>query len=104
MIGNLHIAALHHFYEMNDVELRWNKIKSFKDEFYNVVEDRPYIREEIKLLVDRADLRNKAIILLMASSGLRIDAIAELRFRDLEPIDKYNFYKITVYKKSSQNT
>ena len=40
----------------------------------------------------------------MASSGLRIDAIAELRFRDLEPIDKYNFYKITVYKKSSQNT
>jgi integrase len=97
---NLHVAALHHFYEMNDVELKWNKIKSFKDEFHNVVEDRPYTREEIKLLVDRADLRNKAIILLMASSGLRIGAIPELRFRDLEPIDKYNLYKITVYKKS----
>jgi integrase len=97
---NLHVAALHHFYEMNDVELRWSKIKSFKDEFHNVVEDRPYTREEIKLLVDRSDLRNKAIILLMASSGLRIGAIPELRFRDLEPIYKYNLYKITVYKRS----
>jgi integrase len=69
------IAALHHFYEMNDVELKWNKIKSFKDEFHNVVEDRPYTREEIKLLVDRADLRNKAIILLLASSGIRVGAV-----------------------------
>ena len=67
---------------MNDVELRWNKIKSFEDEFHNVVEDRHYTKEEIKLLVDRSDLRNKAIILLMASSGLRIGAIPELRFRD----------------------
>ena len=47
-----------------------------------MVEDRPYTREEIKLLVDRSNLRNKAIILLMASSGLRIGAIPELRFRD----------------------
>jgi hypothetical protein len=49
---------------MNDIDLKWKKIKSFKGEFYNVVEDRPYAREEIKTLVDRSDLRNKAIILL----------------------------------------
>ena len=97
---NMQIAALHHFYEMNDVDLKWNKINSFKEEFHNVVEDRPYTREEIKTLVDRADLRNKAIILLLASSGVRIGAIPELRIKDLEPIDKYNLYKITVYKKS----
>ena len=30
---NLHVAALHHFYDMNDVELRWNKIKSLKTNF-----------------------------------------------------------------------
>jgi integrase len=65
-----------------------------------VVEGRPYTREEIKLLVDRADLRNKAIILLLASSSMRIGAIPGLRFRDLEAIDKYNLYRITVYKKS----
>ena len=50
---NIQIAALHHFYEMNDVELKWNKINSFKDEFHGVVEDRPYTREEIKIQVDR---------------------------------------------------
>jgi site-specific recombinase XerD len=94
------VAALHHFYEMNDIELKWNKINSFKDEFHSVTEDRPYTREEIKLLVDRADLRNKAIILLMASSGMRIGAIPILRIKDLEPIDKYSLYQITVYKKS----
>jgi len=53
-------------------------------------------------LVDRADLRNKAIILLLASSGVRIGAIPDFRIKDLEPIDKYHVHKITVYKKSKQ--
>jgi integrase len=48
-----------------------------------VVEDRPYTKEEIKTLVDRAELRNKAIILIMASSGMRIGPIPELRMKDL---------------------
>jgi len=38
---NIQIAALHHFYEMNDVDLKWNKIKSFKEEFHNMVEVGP---------------------------------------------------------------
>jgi hypothetical protein len=49
---------------MNDIgdQLKWKKINSFKGEYYNTTEDRPYSREEIKILVDRAELRNKAII------------------------------------------
>jgi integrase len=99
---NTQIGALHHFYEINDVELKWSKINQFKEEYHSIVEDRPYTREEIKTLVDRADLRSKAIILLMASSGIRIGAIPGLRIRDLLPIDKdaYSLYQITVYKKS----
>lgn len=74
-----YIAGLRHFYNINDMEdLKWKKINSFKGEYYNVTEDRPYTREEIKILVDRADLRNKAIILLMSYSGLRIGAIPDL--------------------------
>ena len=94
------VAALHHFYDMNDIELKWKKINSFKGEYYNVVEDRPYARGEIKRLVDRAELRNRAIILLMASSGMRVGAIPELKIKDLMPIEKYNLYQIIVYKKS----
>jgi integrase len=71
----LPVAAIRHFYEMNDIDLKWKKINSFKDEFHSVVEDRPYTREEIKTLMDRAELRNKAIILLMASSGMKVGAI-----------------------------
>jgi hypothetical protein len=57
---------------MNDIgdQLKWKKINSFKGEYYNTTEDRPYSREEIKILVDRAELRNKAIIFLMSSAGL----------------------------------
>jgi integrase len=94
------IAAIKHFYELNDVELKWNKIKSFKAEYHSVVEDRPYTREEIKLLVDRASLRDKAVLLLMASAGLRVGAVPSLTIKDLLPIDKHNLYQITVYKKS----
>jgi len=36
----------------------------------------------------------------MCSAGLRVGAIPLLRIKDLEPIDKYNIYKITVYAKS----
>jgi hypothetical protein len=62
----VNIAAIRHFYEMNDVELKWKKINAFLGEFYRVVEDRAYSHEEIKKMVDAADLRDKAIILLMA--------------------------------------
>jgi integrase len=36
----------------------------------------------------------------MSSAGLRLGAIPLLRIRDLEPIDKYQIYKINVYAKS----
>lgn len=38
---------------------------------------------------------------LMASSGMRVGAIPCLQVRDLHPIDKYQIYKITVYRKST---
>jgi integrase len=44
------------------------------------------------------DKRQKVIILLMASAGLRIGAISKLKVKDLEPmtINGYDTYKITV--------
>lgn len=40
------------------------------------------------------------MILLMSSAALRVGAVATLRVKDLEPINKYNLYKVTVYTKS----
>ena len=43
------------------------------------------------------------MILLMSSAGLRRGAISYLRIRDLQKIDKYNLYKINVYKKEQES-
>ena len=66
---SVHIAALKHFFEMNDfVEMNWKKVSKYMGEFYTVADDRPYTREEIGQLVNAA--QDKAFILLLSSSGL----------------------------------
>jgi site-specific recombinase XerD len=64
-----YFAAVQKFYTMNDVILNWKKIKNFLPEHEKRVEDRPYTHSEIKQLIDHASLRNKALILLMSSTG-----------------------------------
>jgi integrase len=95
---SVRIAAISHFFDMNDVILNWKKIKKYKGKMRSVIEDRPYLREQIKKLIEAASLRDKAMILLMASSGMRRGALPRLRVRDMERIDKYGLLKFTVYK------
>lgn len=97
---SLALYAIYHFYEMNDVALNKKKINMFKGEFTRRVSDRAYTYEEIKKLLDISDLRMKSVILLMASSGIRIGAIPLLKLRNLEKIDL--IYKITVYEGSNE--
>ena len=87
---------------MNGIVINLKRLKKFKAKHYTVVEDRPYSREQIKALVDAATLRDKCIILVMCSAGLRRGAIPYLRIRDLQRIDKYQLYKISVYKKEQE--
>jgi hypothetical protein len=37
---------------MNDVGLRWKKLKKFKGKFRNVIEDRSYTRDKVKKLTE----------------------------------------------------
>lgn len=78
------------------------KLKKFKSKHYSIVEDKPYKRGQIKVLVEAAPLRDKYIILVMCSAGLRRGALSYLRIRDLEKIAKYNLYKINVYIKEQK--
>ena len=71
-----YLAALHKFYVMNDVtQLNWTKIHSFLGENEKQTEDLPYTHSEIQLLIQKTTPRNRAIILLMCSAGLRVGAI-----------------------------
>jgi integrase len=100
---NLYYAAISHFYQMNDTILNWKKLTKFKGKKRLVVEDEPYSKEQIRQLLDFADLRLKCIILLMCSAGLRRGAIPKLRIKDLKKIEKYGLYRILIYKNESES-
>lgn len=94
-------AAIKLFYEMNRVRnIPWKIIGKTLGE--NVKrKDRAYTREEIARLLDKTDVRGKALILLLASSGMRIGAIPTLRYGHFERIEKYGLYQITVYESTT---
>jgi integrase len=96
-----YVTGIKKFCIMNDIiTINWKKVHSFMGEHEKSTEDRPYTHSEIKLLCEHASIRNRAIILLMASTGLRVGAIPGVRIKDLEPIDKCSIYKVTAYPHS----
>jgi integrase len=88
------IAAVKTFFLLNDFEgIIWFKVKKYIGEFYRVAEVRPYTRKEIKRLVNAAHTNgDKAIILLLASSGMRREAIVRLQLKHLKKIEEYNIF------------
>jgi integrase len=64
------LQAVRHFGVMNDVEegsIHWSK-------------------EEIRKLLEHADVRMRALILLLSSSGIRIGSVEHLRWRHLQEV------------------
>ena len=94
-------AAMKHFYEMNDIVLNWKKINRFVGEKTRTVKDRPYTREEIKKMLDKCDERKRVMVLLLASTGIRIGALPLLKFRHLTKEVKHDLYQVTVYEGTS---
>ena len=64
-------SAIAHFFEMNDVIINWKKLKKFKGKKRQMVEDVPYTRDQIKTMIDLPSSRDRCMILVMASAGLR---------------------------------
>lgn len=95
-------CSIKHFCVMNDIRINKEKIGKFLGESRRKNTDRGYTHEEIKKILDVADLRMKSIILLMASTGIRIGAITDLKLKHLQEIDKERIFKITVYEKSKE--
>jgi integrase len=94
--------AVSQFYQMNDIVLNWKKLGKYRGRKRSTVDDRPYNRTQIRRLLDFASLRLRCAILLMSSAGLRKGAIPFLKRGDLEKIEKYQLYKIKVYKKEQE--
>ena len=100
--GKSHAAILNYlnavkgFYKINDVMLNSHKIDKFMPEQIKVKKDRAYTHEEISKVLDVADERMRVVILLLASSGIRLGAIPIIRLRNLED------NRLTVYENTRE--
>lgn len=103
---NVFLSTLTHFFSINDVMINRKKIKKFMSESENKYEYRSYTSEEITRLLEISDEREKAIILLLASTGMRVGAVHPLLLKDLKKwvIDENaNYiYQVQVYSSSSK--
>jgi site-specific recombinase XerC len=75
----------------------------FMGEFYSVVDDLPYTRGEIaKLLSSAHSIRDRSMIFMSSSAGLRIGGLLNLHLKHLISIPKYDIYQIIIYKKARE--
>ena len=102
--SSLKLATILAFYSINDLQLNRKKLGKFLGEEVKRQKDRPYTLEEIHRMLDVADERGKAIILLLTSTGMRIGALCGLSFRHLQRIEEYDLYKSQSMKTPKKNT
>jgi integrase len=93
-----YISAILAFYKINDVILNISKINIFVPENRRVRNDRAFSHEEISRLLSAADERMKVVIMLLASSGIRLGALSSLRIKHLQN------RKLLVLKMIKKNT
>jgi integrase len=111
------MSAIFRFCMMNDLMINKRKISMQIKPDENHTDDRAYSQGELEELVRQStDERFRAVILLMASTGMRVGAIPDLEIRDLIPksigpngeildgdagVEK--LYQIWVYRRSPES-
>jgi len=98
---NNYVSAICKYYRIKRVFLNTKNIHEYLPEFKKSRKNREYKHEEIQRLLDVADERMRAVILLLASAGLRVGSIPALRLRNIEKVtteSELSIYKIIVYE------
>jgi site-specific recombinase XerD len=84
---NVALAAILHFYLINNVTLNRKKISLFLGKHVVKIErGRAYSIEQIAKILTVCDERTKALILLLASTGVRIGAIPQMKRKHFTPL------------------
>jgi integrase len=99
-----YLAGIQSFLESNDIVLNWKKIaKYYPEQVTNNL--RAYTKEEISKLLSIGDLRDRCIILLMASTGIRVGAIKSLRLKHLTRLQQHesNIGLVSIYPESKDH-
>ena len=83
------LKAIRLLLEMNDVYLNWKKIKRVLPTARRYALRVPTL-EEIRDIIGAADLRGKALMLVLVSSGIREGAIEYFQIQDYSVIEREN--------------
>lgn len=82
------IAAIKAFLDCNDLELRWSKINRLKPERVIKTGREAWKTDEIiKMLSFTTEIRTKTLIHFIASSGIRIGALEDIKMRHIKQIE-----------------
>jgi integrase len=97
------LSGIQSFLDANDIVLNWKKIaKYYPEQVNNSL--RAYTKEEIAKLLSLADLRDRCLILLMTSTGMRVGAIKSLKLKHLTRLhDQNNIGLLRVYPESKDS-
>jgi hypothetical protein len=82
------VKAVRLFLEMSDVQLNWKKIRRVLPRARRYALDRVPTSDELREILDAADLRGKALTLIFTSSGIREGAIPCLHVYDYSHLKK----------------
>ena len=84
-----YLAGIQSFLDFHEIMLNWRKIVKYCPEEVNN-NLRAYTKQEITKLLSIADLRDSCLILLMASTGIRVGAIKDLKIKHLKKLQENN--------------
>lgn len=95
-------STVKRFYTINRVKLDWDHLAYYKEKSRKRgggkrIDDRLYTKDEIDQLLLHADLRDKVVIYVLLSTGMRVGGLAGIRLKDMEFIERYKLYRFKVY-------
>ena len=94
----IYFAPIELFYVMNDVVINYKKLRKLFPKKTKKGNQRGYTKTEVMKILDNAkSKRNHALVLLFASSGVRLGAIPGICLKHLSKIDQ-NSYAIKIYE------
>jgi len=80
----IYLYGVQAFFDSNDIDLRWKKIRRLYPAKIKISGEKPYTTKQIQIMLSyTTSQRNKAVIHLMAASGVRVGAISDLRLKHL---------------------
>ena len=82
------------FLDYEEVMLNWKKVRSVAPAGRTVAHDRAPTLQEIRAMLSVGGVRDRAMVLVLATSGVRVGALPALRLADVEFLDEVARLKI----------